>query len=63
MNRYKININEVKNNPEVKMILEKWYFEDICGSCYNFNTNKCKKLGKVDNYTEWKYIGCKDFMD
>jgi hypothetical protein len=69
----RLNLNEVLNDPEVKLYTDRWEWEHRCGACDNFcdpikgysqfATKKCPKEGKVNADTDWTAFNCPDFYD
>lgn len=69
----KLNLLEVLNEPEVRMVLDPFEFENYCGSCDNFcdpisgykDTKiwDCPFEGKVDEFTDWNSICCGKYMN
>lgn len=60
----KLNKQDIENLPEVRIVLDPYAFEDYCSACDNFNNpDECPFYRRVDQFTEWKTIGCEDFID
>jgi hypothetical protein len=59
----KLDLSEIENDPDVRMTLDKFAFEDYCGACMFFNTEDCPKYLEVDDITEWRKINCDKFWD
>jgi hypothetical protein len=69
----RLDINEVLEDPDVKLEMDPWEWENRCGACDNFCDPihgyskfaicKCPREGKVTAYTDWTKFHCKKFHD
>jgi len=69
----RLDINEVLEDPDVKLEMDPFEWENRCGACDNFYDPirgysqfaicKCPREGKVTADTDWTKFHCKKFHD
>lgn len=69
----RLNLTDVLSDPEVKLQMDPWEWENRCGACDNFcdpiegysqfAIKKCPREGQVSRDTNWRDFNCPDFMD